>query len=96
MAPYANNYGNRPFVPYPNSYETQNKWKPAITHSSNENTGKQQELDKNKLGDIWIPKIIISVGKESHNAILYLGSSVNILSKELYDILDLDKKTRKV
>jgi hypothetical protein len=32
------------------------------------------------------------VGKESHNAILDLGSSVNVLSKELYDILDLDKK----
>jgi hypothetical protein len=44
-----------------------------------------------KLGDVWIPKILISVGKESQNAILYLGSSVNILSKELYDLLDLDK-----
>jgi hypothetical protein len=45
-----------------------------------------------KLGDGWIPQILIAVGKESHNAILDLGSSVNILSKELYDILDLDKK----
>jgi hypothetical protein len=34
-----------------------------------------------KLGDIWIPKIFIVVGKESHHAILDLGSSVNILSK---------------
>jgi hypothetical protein len=45
-----------------------------------------------KLRDVWIPKIIIVVGKESHNAILDLGSSTNILSKELYDLLDLDKK----
>jgi hypothetical protein len=49
-----------------------------------------------KLGDVWIPKIIIDVRKESHNAILDLGSSINILSKELYDLLDLDKKTRKM
>jgi hypothetical protein len=48
-----------------------------------------------KLGDAWIPKILISVGKESHHAILYLGSSINILSKELYDLLDLDKKLEK-
>jgi hypothetical protein len=49
-----------------------------------------------KLGDVWIPKIFIAVGIESHNAILDLGSSVNILSKQLYDLLYLDKKTRKV
>jgi hypothetical protein len=48
-----------------------------------------------KLGDVWIPKILITVGKESHHAILYLGSSFNILSKELYDLLDLDKKLEK-
>jgi hypothetical protein len=48
-----------------------------------------------KLGDVWIPKILIDVGKESHHAILYLGSCVNILSKELYDLLDLDKKMEK-
>jgi hypothetical protein len=48
------------------------------------------------LGDVCIPKILIIVGQESHNAILGLGSSVNILSKELYDLLDLDKKTRKI
>jgi hypothetical protein len=44
-----------------------------------------------KLGDVWIPNILIAVGKESHHAILDLVSSVNILSKELYDLLDLDK-----
>jgi hypothetical protein len=43
-----------------------------------------------KLGDVWIPKILIAIGKESQHAILNLGSSVNILSKELYDLLDLD------
>jgi hypothetical protein len=45
-----------------------------------------------KLGDVWIPKILISVEKESHHAIIDLGSSVNIPSKELYDLLDLDRK----
>jgi hypothetical protein len=48
-----------------------------------------------KLRDVWIPKILIAVEKESHHAILDLGSSVNILSKELYDFLDLDKKIEK-
>jgi hypothetical protein len=48
-----------------------------------------------KLRDIWIPKILIAIGKESHHAILDLGSSVNILSRELYDFLDLDKKMEK-
>jgi hypothetical protein len=49
-----------------------------------------------KLGDVWILKIIlIVVGKEPHHAILDLRSSVNILSKELYDLLDLDKKLEK-
>jgi hypothetical protein len=48
-----------------------------------------------KLGDVWIPKILIVVGKESHHAISDLESSVKILSKELYDLLDLDKKLEK-
>jgi hypothetical protein len=48
-----------------------------------------------KLGDVWIPKIIIDIGKEPHHAILDLGSSVNILPKKLYDLLDLDKKMKK-
>ena len=42
-----------------------------------------------KLGDAWIPKIQVTIGKETHHAILDLGSSVNILSKELYDLLEL-------
>jgi hypothetical protein len=45
-----------------------------------------------KIGDVWIPKILIVVGKESHHATLDLGSSFNILSQELYGLLDLDKK----
>jgi hypothetical protein len=43
-----------------------------------------------KLGDVWIPRILIVVGEESCLAILGLVSSVNIISKELYDLLDLD------
>jgi hypothetical protein len=34
-----------------------------------------------KLGDVWVPKILIVVGKESHHAISDLGSRVNIISK---------------
>jgi hypothetical protein len=49
-----------------------------------------------KLGDVWIPKILFVVGIESHHAILDLRSSVNILSKDLYDLLDLDKKMKKM
>jgi hypothetical protein len=41
-----------------------------------------------KLGDAWISKILVTIG----NAIFDLGSSVCILSNELYDLLDLDKK----
>jgi hypothetical protein len=48
-----------------------------------------------KLEDVWIPIILTAIGKESHHAILDLGSSV-IISKELYDLLDLDKKWRSV
>jgi hypothetical protein len=44
-----------------------------------------------KLGDVWIPKILIDIGKESHNAILDLGSSVNILSKNYMIYLILIK-----
>ena len=42
-----------------------------------------------KLGDAWIPKILITIGKETHHAILDLGSSVFALSKEFYDLLEL-------
>ena len=46
--PYApNNYGNRPFVPYPNASDSQNKWKPAIIPPTNDYIEKQQELNKN-------------------------------------------------
>jgi hypothetical protein len=40
-----------------------------------------------KLGDAWISKILVTIGKESHHAILDLGSNVCILSNELYDLL---------
>jgi hypothetical protein len=42
-----------------------------------------------KLGDAWIPKILITIGKETRHAILDLGSSVSALSKEFYDLLEL-------
>ena len=42
-----------------------------------------------KLGDAWIPKILISIDKETHHAILDLGSSVSVISKELYELLNL-------
>ena len=42
-----------------------------------------------KLGDAWLPKILITIGNETHHAILDLGSSVSALSKDLYDLLEL-------
>jgi hypothetical protein len=45
-----------------------------------------------KFGDAWIPKIQVTIEKETYHAILDLGSSVGVLSKELCDLLDLDKK----
>jgi hypothetical protein len=44
-----------------------------------------------KLGDAWIHKILISIDKETHHAILDLGSSVSVISKELYELLNLKK-----
>jgi hypothetical protein len=71
------------------SYIANHAIKEKIQHYNNE------AMIPPKLGDVCIPKILIAVGKESHHAILDLGSSVNILSKELYDLLDLDKKLEK-
>jgi hypothetical protein len=34
-------------------------------------------------------KILTTIGKETHHVILDLGSSVSVLSKELYDLLEL-------
>ena len=42
-----------------------------------------------KLGDLWTPKIQITIGKVTWHAILDLGSSVSALSKELYTMLEL-------
>jgi hypothetical protein len=35
------------------------------------------------------PKGLVTIGKETHHAILDLGSSVFVLSKELYELLEL-------
>jgi hypothetical protein len=37
-----------------------------------------------KLGDVWIPKNLISIEKETHHGILDLVSSVSVILKELY------------
>lgn len=42
-----------------------------------------------KLGDVWISKVLVTIGKETHHALLDLGFSVSILSKNLYDVLEL-------
>ena len=49
----------------------------------------QEAMIPPKLGDVWIPKVLVTIGKETHHAILDLGSSVSILSKELYEVLEL-------
>jgi hypothetical protein len=42
-----------------------------------------------KLGDAWIPKVLVTIGKETHHAILDLGSSDSVLSNEIYELLEL-------
>jgi hypothetical protein len=42
-----------------------------------------------KLQDAWIPEVLVTIWKETHHAILDLGSSVSVLSKELYELLEL-------
>ena len=49
----------------------------------------QEAMIPPKLGDIWIPKVLVTIGKETHHVILDLGSSVSVLSKKSYDILEL-------
>jgi hypothetical protein len=49
----------------------------------------QEAMIPPKHGDAWIPKVLVTSGKETHHAILDLGSSVSILSKELYELLEL-------
>jgi hypothetical protein len=45
-----------------------------------------------KLGDACLHKILITIYKETYHAIFNLGSSVSILSKELYELLELKKR----
>ena len=49
----------------------------------------QEGMIPPKHGDIWIPKVLVTFGKETHHAILDLGYSVSVLSKELYEVLEL-------
>ena len=60
-------------------------------HALKENISRysQEAMIPPKLGDIWIPKVLVTTGKEIHHAILDLGSSASILSKEPYEILEL-------
>jgi hypothetical protein len=50
----------------------------------------QEAMIPPKLGDAWIPKVLVTIGKETHHTILDLGSSVCVLSKELYELLELE------
>jgi hypothetical protein len=49
----------------------------------------QETMIPPKPGDAWIPKVLVTIGKETHHAILDLGSSVSVLSKEIYELLEL-------
>ena len=49
----------------------------------------QEAIIQPNLGDIWIPKVLVTIVKETHHPILDLGSSVSVLSKELYEVLEL-------
>jgi hypothetical protein len=88
-ASYANNYGNRLCVSYPNAYDTQNKWKPAITQPSNEHMEKQQELNKNLFEQVAnhasmieeLNKSISSISSEfkvyNFNQLVWIKPSLN-------------------
>ena len=52
----------------------------------------QEAMIPPKLGDVWIRKVLVTIGKETHHAILDLGSSVSVFSKELYEVLE-DRKS---
>jgi hypothetical protein len=49
----------------------------------------QEAMIPPKLADAWIPKVLVTIRKERHHAILDLGSSVSVLSKEIYELLEL-------
>ena len=49
----------------------------------------QDTIIPSKHGDVWIPKVLVIIGKETHHAILDLGSRVSVLSKDLYEVLEL-------
>jgi hypothetical protein len=42
-----------------------------------------------KLGDIWEPKIQVTIGKITCTAVLHLGSSVYAIPKTLYETLNI-------
>ena len=42
------------------------------------------------LGDVWLPKILNTIDKETHHAFLDLGSSISAMSKEFYELLGLN------
>jgi hypothetical protein len=46
----SNNYGNHPFIPYPNASE--NKWKPTIMPQVNDHSGSQQEANRNLMEQV--------------------------------------------
>jgi hypothetical protein len=49
----------------------------------------QEAMIPPKQGHAWIPKVLVTIGKETHHAILDLGSSVSVLCKEIYELLEL-------
>jgi hypothetical protein len=36
----------------------------------------QEAMIQPNIGDAWIPKVLVTIGKETHHAILDLGSSI--------------------
>jgi hypothetical protein len=49
----------------------------------------QEAMIPPKLGDAWIPKVLVTIGKETHHGVLDLGSNISILSKEIYELVEL-------
>jgi hypothetical protein len=49
----------------------------------------QEAMIPPKLGYAWIPQVLVTIGKGTDHAIFDLESSVSILSKKLYESLEL-------
>jgi hypothetical protein len=78
--PYAqNNFGNRPYIPFHNANDSQNKWKLATTSLSNDYLDKQQEINKNLIEQVSSHTTMI---KELNETISTISSDIKVLQHQ--------------